>query len=257
MKLNHTITGPETGLPVLLVHGLFGQGRNLNAQARRLSQTRRVVTVDLRNHGDSPWDDDNSYPAVAGDLAELIRDLGGRADLVGHSMGGKAAMTLALTQPDLIRKLVVMDIAPVAYRHTQTGYIDAMEALDLPTIDRRSTADKAMAADVDEPGVRAFLLQSLDLKSDPPRWRLNLEALRDQMPRIIGWPEDLPRGSFDGPVIEVMGEESRYVTEERQDALRAYFPQAKVIRVKGAGHWLHADAPEIVADILSNFLGEG
>ena len=257
MKLNHTITGSDTGLPVLLVHGLFGQGRNLNALARRLSETRRVVTVDLRNHGDSSWDVDHSYRAMADDLAQVIGDLGGKVDLAGHSMGGKTAMVLALTQPELIRKLVVMDIAPIAYRHTQTGFIDAMEALDLPAIDRRSAADKAMAEHIDEPGIRAFLLQSLDLKADPPRWRLNLPVLREQMALIIGWPEDLPRGAFEGPVLEVMGEESRYVSEERQAALREYFPQARIVRVKGAGHWLHADAPEAVAGILSTFLGEG
>lgn len=257
MKLNHTITGPDQGLPVLLVHGLFGQGRNLGAQARRLAQTRRTVSVDLRNHGDSPQDADASYPALAGDLAELIAALGGRVDLVGHSMGGKAAMVLALTRPDLIRKLVVMDIAPLAYDHDQSSHIDAMEALDLTGLTRRSEADRALSGTVPDPGTRAFLLQSLDLKSQPARWRLNLPALRQHMPDITGWPDGLPEGAFPGPVMALRGARSDYVTDAGEAALRRSFPQARIVTLKDAGHWLHADAPEAVAETLAVFLGEG
>ncbi|MCZ0960838.1 alpha/beta fold hydrolase [Paracoccus benzoatiresistens] len=257
MKLNHAIFGSGEGLPVLLVHGLFGQGRNLGALARRLAEERRVVTVDMRNHGDSFHDPDHSYPALAGDLADVIADLGGQVDLAGHSMGGKAAMVLALTRPAMVRKLAVLDIAPVAYGHSQTALIDAMESLDLTSIDRRSAADAALAERVDDPGVRAFLLQSLDLKANPKAWRLNLTALRNQMDELVGWPEGLPKASFDGPVLEVAGERSDYVTRAGQEALREYFPQARVMRVKGAGHWLHADAPEAVAQILVSYLGEG
>ena len=257
MKLNHHSTGPEAGLPILLVHGLFGQGRNLGALARRLSDTRRVVTVDMRNHGDSPQDDDHSYAALAGDLAQTIEDLGGRVDLVGHSMGGKASMALALLHPQMVRRLVVMDIAPIAYPHDQSHHIDAMEALDLTGLTRRSEADKRLAEYVSEPGIRAFLLQSLDLKANPPEWRLNLTGLRTAMPDLVGWPEDLPKASFEGPVLEIAGAESDYLTEAGQTALRDHFPQARVIKVKGAGHWLHADAPEAVAEILAQFLGDG
>lgn len=257
MKLNRTITGDGDGPPILLAHGLFGQGRNLGALARRLSEGRRVVAVDMRNHGDSPHDPNHGYPALADDLARTIADLGGMVDLVGHSMGGKASMMLALTRPDLVRRLAIMDIAPIGYGHSQTALIDAMESLDLSAIDRRSAADTALAERIDDPGVRAFLLQSLDLKADPRAWRLNLTALRDQMDRLVGWPDDAPRATFDGPVLSIAGERSDYVTEAGQAALRTYFPQARVVRVKGAGHWLHADAPETVAQILIGFLGEG
>ncbi|MFC3168961.1 MULTISPECIES: alpha/beta fold hydrolase [Paracoccus] len=257
MKLNHQSFGDGDGLPVLLVHGLFGQGRNLGALARRLAERRRVVTVDMRNHGDSFHDPDHSYPALAGDLAETVAGLGGCVDLVGHSMGGKAAMVLALTHPGIVRKLAVLDIAPVAYGHSQTALIDAMEWLDLGAVDRRSAADAALADQVEDSGTRAFLLQSLDLKAQPKTWRLNLPALRDQMDNLVGWPGGLPRGAFDGPVLEVAGERSDYVTEAGQAALRDHFPQARVVRVKGAGHWLHADAPEAVAQILVSYLGDG
>lgn len=257
MKLHHVSSGPSGGLPVLLVHGLFGQGRNLGAQARRLAETRPVVTVDLRNHGESPHDADASYDALAADLAELVVHLGVQADIVGHSMGGKAAMVLALTQPQLVRRLVVMDIAPVAYSHDQTPHIDAMEALDLSGITRRSQADQALAQHVEDRGVRAFLLQSLDLKSDPPAWRLNLQALRGAMGQIVGWPEGLPQGSFSGKVMALRGARSDYVTEAGEAALRRFFPQVRIVTLKDAGHWLHADAPEAVADTLVAFLGNG
>lgn len=257
MKLNHTSVGTGGGLPILLVHGLFGQGRNLGALARRLAERRRVVTVDLRNHGDSFHDPDHGYPALADDLADAVADLGGKVDLAGHSMGGKAAMTLALTRPAMVRKLAVLDIAPIAYAHSQTALIDAMESLDLTAIDRRSAADAALARHVDDPGIRAFLLQSLDLKADPKVWRLNLAALRDQMDRLVGWPEGLPQAAFDGPVLAIAGERSDYVSQAGLAALRAHFPQARAVRVKGAGHWLHADAPQAVAQILVSFLGEG
>lgn len=257
MNLNHVSHGPEGGIPVLMAHGLFGQGRNLGALARRIADRRRVVVVDLRNHGDSFHDPDHSYPALADDLARVIDGLGGRADVVGHSMGGKAAMALALQRPDRVRRLVVMDIAPVAYGHSQIELIDAMQSLDLSSIDRRSAADAALGKRIDDPSVRAFLLQSLDLKSDPPAWQMNLPVLRDQMDHVSGWPEAMPEGAFAGPVLEMAGGDSDYVDAAGEAALRRHFPQVRIERIEDASHWLHADAPEAVARIMAEFLGEG
>lgn len=254
MKLKHRITGPEEGLPVILVHGLFGQGRNLGALARRIAKDRPVVTVDLRNHGESPHSAEHDYPAMAADLAELIRDLGGRADVAGHSMGGKTAMVLALTHPELLRRLVVMDIAPLAYSHSQSHLIDAMQSLDLSTIERRSQADAALRELIPEAGIRAFLLQSLEIKPGQSKWRLNLPVLKERMSALVGWPSDLPRNSFHGPVMALAGAESDYVQAEGQAALREYFPQVRIVTLKNAGHWLHADAPEAVANSLDAFL---
>ncbi|MDN5568614.1 MAG: alpha/beta fold hydrolase [Paracoccus sp. (in: a-proteobacteria)] len=257
MKLHHDISGPEDGLPVLLVHGLYGQGRNLGAQARRLAENRRVITVDLRNHGDSPHDADASYAALAGDLAQMIDGLGGRVDLVGHSMGGKAAMMLALTHPQMVRRLAILDIAPIAYDHDQTRFVDAMQGLDLSQVTRRSQADARLADAVRDAGTRAFLLQNLDLKADPKAWRLNLDALRQGMPQIVGWPGDVPADSFGGKVMALRGALSDYVTQAGEDALRHYFPQVRIVTLKNASHWLHADAPEAVAETLVAFLGDG
>lgn len=255
MMLNMTTLGEDSHQPpVLLAHGLFGSGRNLGGLARRLATTRRVISVDMRNHGDSPQDPDHSYPALAGDLAQVIAAQGAPADVVGHSMGGKAAMMLALTQPDLVRRLVVLDIAPYAYDHSQSDLIDAMEAMDLTDLRLRSKADERLSRAIAEPGVRAFLLQSLDLKSDPPRWKFNLPALRDQMGLLVGWPQ-APRRTFDGPALFLAGAQSPYCREPQVQAIRDHFPQARIKFMAGAGHWLHADRPDEVAEAVAGFLG--
>lgn len=256
MMLNMTVTGEDsTQAPVLLAHGLFGSGKNLGGLARRLAETRRVISVDMRNHGDSFHDPDHSYAALAGDLAEIIRAEGGQADVLGHSMGGKAAMMLALNHPEQVRRLAVLDIAPFAYDHTQTPLIDAMEAVDLTDLKLRSEADRRLSAHVPQPGVRAFLLQSLDLKSAPPRWKFNLPTLRQQMPVLVGWPSDAPKGTFDGAVLALAGADSDYVREPQVQAIREHFPQARIKFMAGAGHWLHADRPSEVADSVASFFG--
>jgi pimeloyl-ACP methyl ester carboxylesterase len=215
--------------------------------AQRLAGARPVVTVDLRNHGDSPRDPRHDYPALAADLADTIADLPeGRADVLGHSMGGKAAMVLALTQPGRVNRLVVADIAPVAYGHSQAQHIAAMRGLDLAGLTRRSEADRRLAERVADPALRAFFLQSLDLKSDPPRWRLNLDALEANMPAILGWPATLSGddvAGFAGPTLFLSGALSDYVRPEHRDRIRTLFPAARLARLPGAGHWLHADRP--------------
>ena len=193
MHLNANVFGPPAASsgrpPLLIAHGLFGSARNWGAIAKRLALHRQVIAVDLRNHGDSPRSPDQGYAAMAGDLAETIAAHGGRADVLGHSMGGKAAMVLALSEPDRVRRLIVADIAPVAYAHSQLDYVRAMQAVDLAVVGRRSDADAALAARVPEPALRAFLLQSLAIGANGAAWKLNLAALADQMPAIMDFPE--------------------------------------------------------------------
>lgn len=237
-----TLHGQPTTLPPLLIaHGLFGSSRNWGVIARRVAERRQVIAVDMRNHAGSFWAASHGYDDLAADLAQVIMANGGRADVLGHSMGGKAAMMLALTRPDLVNRLVVADIAPVAYGHSQTHLIAAMRGLDLTGVTSRSEADRRLAATVEDVGTRAFLLQSLDLKADPPRWRLNLELLEAEMPRITGWPE--VTGRFDGPALFLTGALSAYVQPEHRAAIKALFPAARLAKIPGAGHWLHADRP--------------
>jgi pimeloyl-ACP methyl ester carboxylesterase len=224
--------------PLMIVHGLYGSGRNWGVIARRLSDRGQTITPDLRNHGDSPRGATHGYPDLADDLAELIAHVGGPVDLCGHSMGGKAAMALALTRPDLIRKLVVADIAPVAYGHTQQGMIDAMRQVDLAALTRRSDAEAQLAAAGIEPALQSFFTQSLDVPGK--RWRLNLDVLEAEMDKIIGWPDDLT-GPFDGPTLFLSGGASDYVQPGHRDRIKALFPKARFAKIPGTGHWLHAE----------------
>jgi esterase len=246
-----TIGADDTRPPILIAHGLFGSARNWGVIARRLAdQGRLVLTVDMRNHGDSPWEGSHSYPDLAGDLAQVIVANGGQADVLGHSMGGKAAMALALMHPGLVRRLIVADIAPVAYGHTQQHLIDAMRAVDLSKVETRRDADAQLAAHVAAEGVRAFLLQSLDVKGRA--WRLNLDVLEGYMPAILGWP-DLA-GRFEGPTLFLSGALSDYVQPDHRPAIKALFPKAQFAKIPGAGHWLHADRPrEFEAAIAAFF----
>ncbi|WOI56962.1 alpha/beta fold hydrolase [Palleronia sp. LCG004] len=238
----------EGGRPLLVAHGLFGTGRNWGVIAKRLSDRGRVVTVDMRNHGDSFWDDDHSYKAMAGDLAEIIGEE--EWDVLGHSMGGKASMALALHHPEKVRRLVVADIAPVAYSHSQMQFIHAMRALDLSQISTRKEADDAFAVHVHDAGVRAFLLQSLDVREG--RWRMNLDVLEARMEEITGWqPID---ATFPRAAMFLSGGDSDYVKSEYSDDIRALFPKARFVWIPGTGHWLHAEKPRDVEASIRLFL---
>ena len=245
--LNTVLTGaPTQHPPLLIVHGLFGSARNWGAISKRMAESRQVITVDMRNHGHSPRADSQSYPDMAGDIAEVIESHGGKVDLVGHSMGGKTAMVLTLTRPELVHRLLVADIAPVTYSHTQRHLIEAMRSIDLSTIGTRSDADRALQSKVTDRGTRAFLLQSLDVKEK--QWRLNLDVLDAEMDKITGWPEI--EGQTDTPALFLSGAESDYVLPEHRDRIKGYFPNARFAKIPGASHWLHADKPREFAASL-------
>jgi len=240
--------------PLVIVHGLFGSARNWGAIGKRLSDRGEVWAVDMRNHGASPWFDTHGYQEMALDLAQVIEPADRPVDLVGHSMGGKAAMMLALIRPELVRRLVVADIAPVAYGRSNAAHIAAMRGLDLSQVGSRGDADKQLARDIGDPGIRAFLLQSLDLRADPPRWRLNLDVLEAEMPRITAWPQ--VGGRFDGPVLFLSGAASDYVLPAHRPAIKALFPAARFAKIPGAGHWLHAERPREFEATLRVFLDQ-
>lgn len=251
-QIRHPAAQPATSPPLVIAHGLYGSGRNWGVIARRLADHREVVAVDMRNHGESPRAESQSYPDMASDLADVIHSLGAPVDVLGHSMGGKAAMVLALTRPGLVRRLIVADIAPVAYAHDQTRNAQAMAGIELSRISTRAEADAALAITVEDPALRAFFLQSLDLRERPPRWRLNLQVLEAEMPKIVGWPGTA--GQFDGPALFLTGAESHYVRPEHRDTIRALFPKARFAKIPGAGHWLHAEKPREFEETVRVFL---
>lgn len=226
------LTHGDTAHPTLLIaHGLFGSARNWSVIAKRLSERFHVIVPDMRNHAASPWFDTQSYDDMADDLAQLLSE---PSYVVGHSMGGKAAMVMALKYPDLVKRLIVADIAPVGYAHSQIQHIDAMKAVDLSAVEKRSDAGEAL-----NPEVRDFLLQSLDMKAK--QWNLNLDVLAAEMSKIIGFPD--MAGKFDGPVLFLSGADSDYVQPAHRPVIKDLFPNAHFAKLRDAGHWLHAQKP--------------
>lgn len=242
---------------IAFLHGLFGQGRNWTTIARRLSDDYSSALIDLPNHGRSDWTSTVSYPAQADQVAALLTAIAqdARWTLVGHSMGGKIAMALALRHPQLVHQLCVVDIAPVGYpvQREFTSYVQAMRSLDLTTLASREAADSQLADQVPNATVRAFLLQNLRRAGNGWRWQMNLQLLGDQLDTLGGWPA-LATDPYPGPTLWVAGTESRYVLPEFAPAMRALFPHVRTVRVKGAGHWVHAEQPEAFVHVLRTAL---
>lgn len=254
MSLHRTEIG-ETGSRVVFCHGLFGQGRNWTQAAKALSAEHRVLLLDMPNHGHSPWTETFDYL----ELADLVgAELGDEpVALVGHSMGGKIAMCLALRHPELVDRLAVVDVAPVAYPSGRefVGYIETMQGLDLASLGSRSEAEDALREAVPNPVVRSFLLQNLRRSDDGWHWQLNLDLLGDSMPGLTGWPaEALGEATYDGPVLWVGGADSDYIADEHAEEMDRRFPRNRRVLVKGAGHWVHSEQPEVFLEVLKRFL---
>jgi len=254
LELAHQETG--SGPPLVILHGLFGSGRNWTRVARQLGEAWRVYAIDLRNHGDSPWTAEMSYPAMADDVRAFLDQQGlEQVSLVGHSMGGKTAMTLALLHPDRVKDLIVVDIAPSAYEMTLQAYVDAMQALDLDSMSRRAEADAGLQIAVPDPVIRGFLLQNLIAKEGQFAWRLNLAALAAGMAAISAFPDELSERVYTGRSLFLGGGLSDYIRPKHHADIRRLFPQASIEMVPGVGHWIHAEAPEAFLAQLDAFLG--
>ena len=250
--LNMITHGVATDKPGLLIaHGLYGSGRNWGVIAKRLSDERQVVAVDMRNHGQSDWKSSHSYPDLASDLSEVLVHLDGPFDVMGHSMGGKAAMMLAVEQPEQVNRLIVADIAPIGYAHTQAHHIETMKSIDLNRIEKRSDAIALLEPLVEDPQLVSFFLQSLDVKNR--RWVLNLDVLKDEMPKIIGFPE--LSGHYEGPTLFLSGAASDYVKREHRPEIKRLFPNAQFAKIPGAEHWLHAQKPREFEAAVRTWLG--
>jgi pimeloyl-ACP methyl ester carboxylesterase len=252
MQLHAVTTGH--GRPLVILHGLLGSSRNWGGIAKALGEHRRVLALDLPNHGASPWTEVMDYPFMARAVAATIGSLGEPATVVGHSMGGKAAMVLALTRPDLVERLVVVDIAPVAYTHTFAPYIKAMRAAPLATAGRRGDIEQSLAATIPDAGVRAFLMQNLEGGAAGYRWRANLAVLGAHMDDILGFPPLPPAARYTGPALFVAGARSDYILPEHHQTIRALFPHARFVTIDAAGHWVHADAPQAFLGTVGAFL---
>ncbi|MHC8507819.1 MAG: alpha/beta fold hydrolase [Rhodospirillales bacterium] len=244
--------------PVVIAHGLFGSRRNFQTVAKALAVSRRVFTVDLRNHGESPHAARMDYPAMAADLAHLIdAHCGAHAHVIGHSMGGKAAMALALTAPARVAGLIVADIAPLAYgggggRHTEL--IRAMRAADLSAPGRADIEQQLLGAAPD-PVMRAFVMHNLARGGDGGfYWRPNLAVLESAMADLAGFPAPPAGAVYKGPALFIRGGKSGYVKDEAAGGIKQLFPAARIETIAQSGHWPHADAPEEFLALVKAFL---
>jgi esterase len=246
------------GPPLVILHGLFGSARNWATIAQRLSAKYRVLALDLRNHGASPWAGSMDYGAMAEDVRATLRARGHRRfALVGHSMGGKTAMIAALRYGGEVERLVVVDIAPVAYELHHRALIRALQDLDLAAITRRRDADAQLARSVPDDAERGFLLQNLLFNDGHAKWRLNLAAIDRELPRLAGFTAPPGGDAYAGPALFVAGARSDYVRPEHGAAIRRLFPHAAIAYIADAGHWLHVERPQAFFDLVEPFLAGG
>ncbi len=233
------------GPPMLLLHGLYGSSSNWRRIAKSLSDTHRILSVDLRNHGLSPWTPTMSYAEMAEDVAALIDRLGlERPAILGHSMGGKVAMTLALTDPAHVGRLIVVDIAPVSYGDRFSSFNEAMRGVDAVHAAGREEIRRTLLQTIPDERTVAFLMTNLVRHGEQYDWRINLMALGASMHEIGAFPPALADRRYDGPVTVIDGERSDYVSVDDHPLFLSHFPAARFVTVADAGHWLHADRPD-------------
>jgi len=246
------------GPPLVITHGLFGMGRNWTPIAKTLAEGFHVFLVDLRNHGDSPWADGMEYPEIAADLAHFIdQHTPSPATLIGHSMGGKAAMTVALEHPGMVSRLVVADIAPTPYDHDFSANLDAMKSLDLASFKRRREAQAALAEALGDKALASFLIHNLR-HSDAQgfRWRLNLEAISGHVDDLLDFPIYEADSAYEGPTLFMAGDQSPYIRPYHHVEIERLFPKATIEFIENAGHWIHAEQPASVTKKILTFLNQ-
>lgn len=253
VKLEYDVLG--SGEPLLILHGLFGSKRNWLSLAKPLSEFAKVIAIDLRNHGDSGHAATMSYPEMAEDVIQLADQLHlDQFTLAGHSMGGKVAMTTALHYPDRIKRLMVLDIAPVKTQSDFGRYLDVMQSMPLNRITSRKEADQYLATVIENDLVRSFLMQNLVRDQGAFRWRINLQGIRDNLPEIGGFPNVDAGTTYTGPSMFVAGGRGDYLTPAHEPVIRRTFPNAELHTIKNAGHWLHAEEPAAVLDAFRQLL---
>ena len=241
------------GSPVIILHGLFGFSDNWQTIAKGLSDNHLVVTPDLRNHGRSPHAPAHTYPEMAEDMRSFMEQhwMFSTA-LVGHSMGGKVAMQLALSYPDMVERLVVVDIAPGGAEDNHSSIFDALSSMDLSKMTARQEAETYLAERIPDAGTRQFLLKNITREEGGRfTWKMNLPVLRAHYSDILAPVSGEP---FDKPVLFVRGSRSDYIKDSDFPLIKSLFPQAEIATIEGAGHWVHADKPAELLTILKNFL---
>ena len=254
VKLSHNVNGE--GQTLVILHGLFGSKRNWSSIARQLSDTFRVLTIDLRNHGESPWNDIHDYPSMAEDVATLIeKECSEPAIILGHSMGGKVAMYLSLVWPDLVDQLIVVDIPPARSSGTPIEYVHAMQKVPLATLSHRRDVELSLADTIPDPKVRGFLVTNIMSRPEGLIWIANLDVIEQYFDQILDWPDSLNGRQFSRPTLFLEGEHSTFVGPEHKEVIQHFFPSAHRQVIENAGHWVHVENTEAFLHAVRAFVG--
>lgn len=250
MKLHYRELGE--GKPLIILHGLFGFSDNWQSHAKKLADYYHVFLIDLRNHGHSPWSDEFSYELMAKDVLEFISDYELEdVILVGHSMGGKVAMRLAQLNEDVLEKLVVVDMGIKQYPMHHEHIIAGIRSVDIDHISARREAETQLDKYIDSYGIKQFLLKNIYWKEKGKlAWRMNIDVLEREMPEIL---KALPEGQVQVPTLFMRGELSNYLLDEDMPKIEEQFIDVEFVTISGAGHWLHAEAPEEFLNELLSF----
>ncbi|XP_072496307.1 sn-1-specific diacylglycerol lipase ABHD11-like [Notamacropus eugenii] len=263
VPLSYKLLDSADSRPALVfLHGLFGSKTNFQTIGRSLQQQtgRRVLIVDARNHGESPHSPDSSYEAMSADMEALLPQLGlAPCVLIGHSMGGKTAMTLALQKPELVERLISVDISPLPNTVVLDfpSYLEAMKAVQIPEelslSQARKVADQQLSPVIQDSTIRQFLLTNLvESSTGQFEWRVNIEALIQQMDKILDFPQ--LQKSYPGPTLFLSGAKSTFIQPSHYSEIKRLFPQAQILSIPGAGHWIHADQPQDFMTNVKRFL---
>lgn len=257
MDLNFQKFGSD-GQRLIIIHGLFGSARNWRGIAQKLSKSFVVYTLDLRNHGESAHVDDMPYSMMADDIVHFMQQQNiSSAKVLGHSMGGKVAMQLALNHPERVDQLIVVDMAPVTYAHNFNDILAALRSIPLDTVSSRNEADEILKKKIDVLSLRQFLLQNLEsANAGGYQWRVNLDSIENNMSNIMGFPESDKNGTFSKPTLFIGGGNSIYLADRHLEAALALFPSAQVDIIKGVGHWPQVEAPKAFSASLQPFLNQ-
>ena len=250
MTLNFKIYG--SGDPIIILHGFMGSLDNWQTFAKQLAEDYMVITVDQRNHGKSPHDNDFSYELMAEDLQELMEsEWIHQAIIMGHSMGGKVAMKFAMMYPDMVEKLIIVDIAPKQYPRGHNDVLEAMNAVPIDTLSERKEAETILAQTIDDQGVRLFLMKNLKRNGEGFIWRVNLPVVTEKYDAILGQIEG---EAFNEPTLFIRGGNSKYVLDEDMEYIQSIFSESELRTVDGAGHWIHAERPKALMEVVKEFL---
>lgn len=257
MNLNYDQFGNSAAPPLIILHGFFASSRNWRQIARFLAENYCVYVLDLRNHGASPHHPVMDYPSMTADVLEFLDMLGlSQVSVLGHSMGGKVAMWLALNFPDKVNSLIVADIAPVRYNHHFQGIIDSLKAVPLDQMRSRKQVEEFLSDSIPELSFRQFHTQNLHTVDGQLHWKIDLDFFADNALTIPAFPNTHSVKPYQNRALFITGEDSNYVLPDHENAVMSLFPWAKIRSIKNAGHWLHVQQPQLFLDSVENYLRE-